>query len=74
MPRWLQGNAASHWAHQTYRQLRDFLFQTEVHREVGLAAADGGEVPSGVLSLLDPSGWEGFQASFLHPREEPAGK
>lgn len=66
-PRWLQGETASRWAHQKYREVRDFLLQTEVHQEVGSAAADGGELPSGVLGLLDAKAWSGFQETFLHP-------
>jgi glycine cleavage system H lipoate-binding protein len=73
-PGWLKGEAAGRWAHQKYREVRDFLFQTEVHQDVGLAAADGGELPSGVLSHLDPEAWNGFQETFLHPRNETGGE
>jgi glycine cleavage system H lipoate-binding protein len=69
-PLWLQGEEASAWAHQQYRKIRDFLFRTESHSEVGLAAADGGEIPAGVMSQLDDSDWEAFQTSFLHCPEE----
>ena len=69
-PLWLQGEEASAWAHLQYRKIRDFLFRTESHSEVGLAAADGGEIPAGVMSQLDDSDWEAFQASFLHCPEE----
>ena len=38
-------------------------------RSIG-AAADGGEIPAGVMSQLDDSDWEAFQASFLHCPED----
>jgi glycine cleavage system H lipoate-binding protein len=69
-PLWLQGEDASAWAHLQYRKIRDFLFRTEIHADVGLAAADGGEIPAGVMSQLDDSDWEAFQASFLHCPED----
>jgi glycine cleavage system H lipoate-binding protein len=70
IPLWLLGDDAQNWAHQQYREVRDFLFQTDTHHEVGLAAADGGELPAGILSQLDPSVWEAFQLSFLPPPGE----
>lgn len=67
IPLWLKGEEASAWAHQQYRRIRDFLFQSDVHHEVGVAAPDGGELPAGILRELDASVWKGFQASFLPP-------
>ena len=71
VPFWLLGTDASNWAHQEYRQVRDFLFDTVAHAEVGLSAADGGELPSGVLSQLDADAWSRFQDRFLPDPERP---
>lgn len=72
VPFWLVGDEASAWAHRQYREIRDFLFQTEKHPEVGLAAADGGELPAGIMSELEDPVWTSFQESFLPPPEEDA--
>jgi glycine cleavage system H lipoate-binding protein len=69
-PLWLEGEDASAWAHLQYRKIRDFLFGTEIHSEVGFAAADGGEIPAGVMTQLDDADWGAFQASFLHSTED----
>lgn len=71
VPHWLVGEDASNWAHQQYRAIRDFLFQTDIHHEVGLAAADGGELPTGVLNQMDESVWGAFQETFLARNGEP---
>lgn len=65
IPFWLLGSDASQWAHQEYREVRDFLFETLNHEEVGLSAADGGELPNGVLGQLDAEGWKAFQNRFI---------
>jgi glycine cleavage system H lipoate-binding protein len=67
-PSWLVGDQATEWAHQQYRDIKDFLLQAVSHEEVGLAAADGGELPAGILEQLDPQTWEAFQNRFIpHP-------
>lgn len=66
---WLSGEDASTWAYSRYRAIRDFLQEADQHHEVGLAAADGGEMPAGVLSEMDDPVWEAFQDSFLRPPE-----
>lgn len=71
VPFWLLGNDASSWARQEYGQVRDFLFETLSHDEVGLSAADGGELPTGVLSQLDADAWNLFQDRFLPDPEIP---
>lgn len=70
IPFWLLGPDASRWAHQEYREVRDFLFETETHDEVGLMAADGGELPTGVMTQLDAEAWASFQDRFLPNPEE----
>ena len=65
LPLWLLGGAAATWAQNQYREVRDFLFQTVTHEEVGLAAADGGELPAGILSELDDEVWNAFQERFI---------
>jgi glycine cleavage system H lipoate-binding protein len=67
---WLEAEEASAWAARQYGKVRDFLFQTEAHLEVGLTAADGGELPTGILSQMDDPVWKSFQESFLPPPEE----
>lgn len=70
IPFWLLGSEASQWAHQEYREVRDFLFEATSHEEVGLSAADGGELPNGVLGELDAETWKAFQRRFI-PDPEP---
>jgi glycine cleavage system H lipoate-binding protein len=70
VPLWLLGADASNWAHKEYRQVRDFLFDTVSHAEVGLSAADGGELPSGVLSQLSAETWSSFQDRFIPDPED----
>lgn len=71
LPLWLRTDEASAWAHRQYRTIRDFLFQAERNHEVGLAAADGGELPAGVLSQMDDLVWSSFQEVFLPPPGQP---
>ena len=72
IPLWLMGNQATEWAHQQYRDVRDFLFQTVTYEEVGLTAADGGELPAGILSQLNDEAWDAFQNRFIPtPEREP---
>ena len=74
IPFWLLGDQATEWAHQQYRDVRDFLFQAVTYEEIGLAAADGGELPAGILSQLNDSAWAAFQDRFIPiPEEEPEG-
>jgi len=70
IPLWLRTGDASSWSHRQYRTIRDFLFQTERNQEVGLAAADGGELPAGVLGQVDNLVWSSFQETFLPPPEQ----
>ena len=70
---WMEAEAASAWAAQQYGKVRDFLFRTEGQREVGLTAADGGELPAGILSQMDDPVWKSFQESFLPPPDEAEG-
>jgi len=75
IPTWMLGASASRWAHEEYREVKDFLLETLDHEEVGLSAADGGELPAGVLSQLDGGAWETFQARFIpDPAETEAGE
>jgi glycine cleavage system H lipoate-binding protein len=64
-PLWLEGEAAEAWSREKYQQIRDQLISAAAHQEVGLALADGGEMPMGILGQLPDDAWEGFQDAFL---------
>jgi glycine cleavage system H lipoate-binding protein len=64
-PLWLEGEAAEAWSREKYQQIRDQLISDAAHQDVGLALADGGEMPIGILGQLTDDAWEGFQDTFL---------
>lgn len=67
VPRWLLGSRAAEWTRHQYRQIRDYLVRLLPDEGAGVAAADGGELPAGVLSQVDEAAWESFQTWFLPP-------
>ena len=67
LPGWLIGKAAADWSRAQYGQIRDYLMSRSADPEAGLALADGGELPIGVLAQVDDSDWADFERMFLTP-------
>jgi len=67
VPSWMIADTAVTWTKQQYERVRDYLTRAATLGEVGVALADGGDVPIGVLAELDDAGWDGFQDTFLTP-------
>ncbi len=65
VPTWMIGKAAVDWSREQYGRIRDHLLQSTAEPQTGLALADGGELPIGALSQLDPAGWADFEDEFL---------
>jgi hypothetical protein len=57
---WLRGERAREWTQRRYRGIREALMRTGVHERLGVALADGGDLPRGVLTQLDDEEWEAF--------------
>jgi len=70
VPSWLLGDPAANWIQTRYGQIRDFLLHEPGDEEVGFLAADGGEIPLGILNHLSDSAWTTFQDNFLRPHWE----
>lgn len=65
IPAWMIADKAAAWTRYQYGEIRDHLMRVGSKGELGLALADGGEIPIGILDELDESDWETFQQSFL---------
>lgn len=65
LPAWMIGKAAADWSRMQYGTIRDYLMSRSVHPEAGLALADGGELPVGVLGQIEEADWVGFEKEFL---------
>jgi len=63
---WMIADRAVTWTQRQLQQLRENLSSSAAGREVGVTMADGGDVPTGVLSRLDDRAWDDFQSAFLH--------
>ncbi|UCF20629.1 MAG: hypothetical protein JSU87_04240 [Gemmatimonadota bacterium] len=62
---WLTGERALEWTRRQYAAIREHLLRLADERQVGLALADGGEVPRGILGQLDSDEWRTIQAAFF---------
>lgn len=65
VPKWLIGARAAEWTAGQYDRIREHLLRQSRDGEVGLALADGGEVPVGILVHLDAAAWAEFESVFL---------
>ncbi len=65
VPSWMIGAHAADWTRNRYEQIREHLQHAVADGEIGLALADGGEVPFGALTELDPESWAKFEETFL---------
>jgi hypothetical protein len=65
LPTWLIGEAATDWSRAQYGKVRDFVLSRTAHPEAGLALADGGELPVGVLGQVGDADWTEFEETFL---------
>ena len=65
VPSWMIGTQAADWTRDRYERIREHLQHAVADGDTGLALADGGEVPVGALSELDPDAWTTFEDTFL---------
>lgn len=65
VPEWLIAERAAEWTRQEYARIREHLLRASMGSETGVALADGGEIPCGVLDQLSPEAWQEFEQSFL---------
>ena len=65
VPKWLIGAHAAEWTTAQFDRIREHLLLGSRHADVGLALADGGEVPVGILADLDAAAWADFETAFL---------
>lgn len=65
VPTWSIADAAVDWTRDQYRHLREHLLRLPGGAGVGVALADGGEIPSGILATLDAAAWQDLQRTFL---------
>lgn len=65
IPLWMIGEQAVDWTRDRYGRVREYLQRAVAGGEIGLALADGGEVPFGALAELDPAAWADFESEFL---------
>ena len=65
VPSWMIGTQAADWTRNRYERIREHLQHAVADGEIGLALADGGEVPVGALAELDPDAWTTFEHTFL---------
>ncbi len=65
---WMIAEAAIDWTRRQYIRIRDHLLKAEAPVELGAMAADGGELPAGLLSRLDESEWRRLEEAVLNRR------
>ncbi len=65
VPTWMIGERAQLWTRNRCARIREHLQHAVAEGEVGLAFADGGEVPFGALAELGPDAWQAFETAFL---------
>lgn len=65
VPTWSIADSAVDWTRSQYHQLREHLLRLPGGTGVGVALADGGEIPSGILATLDGAAWQDLQRTFL---------
>jgi len=70
MGAWLSGDAAARWTRESYQRLRAYLTDQVAHSDLGVAMADGGELPVGILADMDDPVWQGLDQQIA--REERA--
>ncbi len=62
---WMIAEAAIEWTRRQYARIRDHLLAVSATAELGVMAADGGEIPVGILSRLDESEWRKLEEAVL---------
>lgn len=65
VPKWAIADAAVDWTRSQYHRLREHLLRLPGGAGVGVALADGGEIPAGILAGLDAGAWRDIQKNFL---------
>lgn len=65
VPVWMIGAHANAWTQSRYEQIREHLQHAVADGDIGLALADGGEIPFGALTELDSESWARFEETFL---------
>ncbi len=66
VPHWMLAERAAQWTRREYERLGAFFSGLVQEDAVGVTMADGGEIPSGILTKLDDCAWQEFQ-SFIDP-------
>jgi glycine cleavage system H lipoate-binding protein len=64
IPTWMVAERAAQWTRRQYEQLGEFFSGLVQEEAVGVTMADGGEIPTGILTKLDDRAWKEFQ-SFI---------
>lgn len=62
---WLDGGDARRWTDERYREIREYVMRVGAGGEVGVALADGGDIPRGLLRSFSDEQWEAFRERFL---------
>jgi hypothetical protein len=65
IPAWMLGEVAVEWTQAQYGRIRDHLLARSADPEVGMALADGGELPVGALNRFGAVDWAEFEEEFL---------
>ncbi len=65
IPNWMSGDDAERWTERRYDEIREHLLRAGVDERLGVALADGGDLPVGVLGELDEARWREFSDTFL---------
>ena len=65
IPNWLIAESAQTWLKEKYQQIKEFFMQNLPQTELGPALADGGDLPTGLLSEFDENTWKKFSSEFI---------
>ena len=65
VPTWMLGPEAIDWTRKQYRAMRDFFVSSGAGEGIGVAMADGGDIPRGALADCGQAAWTDFSRRFL---------
>ncbi len=65
IPLWYIAENAKNWVNEKYKQVKEFFMQSIPQTQLGVTMADGGDLPTGILSHFDQGVWDKFQNQVL---------
>ena len=65
IPLWYIAENAKNWVNEKYKQVKEFFMESLPQTQLGVTMADGGDLPTGILSHFDQGVWDKFQNQVI---------